>query len=183
MKTIKRFLGVSLFAGIVLTALSCGDSGSDSGSGGFSGPSTGKFVKAKIAGSNFLAQGEYTNGDAPSGNLVLQGFSTTGKSLNIQLYCNDGSIDVGTYNANATNESDAYVAGLTLIDINTSTMTSVTYSSVFCENANGTIEITTSNAEKIEGTFSFVGKEVREDDDCSGGTKNVTNGSFRLEFE
>lgn len=181
MKTIKRFLGVSLLAGIVLTALSCGDSG-DSGSGGFSGPSTGKFVKAKIAGSNFLAQGEYANGDAPAGNLVLQGFSTTGKSLNIQLYCMDGSIDVGTYNAGAT-ESDGYTASLSLIDVNTSTMSTVTYSSMFCNDAQGTIEITTSNAEKIEGTFSFIGKEVREDDDCSGGTKNVTNGSFRLEFE
>jgi hypothetical protein len=33
---------------------------------------------------------------------------------------------------------------------------------------------------KIEGTFSFVGKEVKEDETCDGGTKNVTNGSFRL---
>lgn len=181
MKTIKRFLGLSIIAGMATMVLSCGGS-SDDGGGGFSGPSTGTFVKAKTAGANFLAEGQYANGGVSSGNLVLQGISMTGKSINIQLYCNDGSIDVASYNANDSQNSDAYVASLSYIEINTSTMTSITYSSLFCENANGSIEITTSNSDKIEGTFSFIGKEVRENDDCSGGTKNITNGSFRYEF-
>jgi hypothetical protein len=61
-------------------------------------------------------------------------------------------------------------------------MTSTTYSSDICTNTNGTLQVTHSDATKIEGTFSFTGKEVREGEDCSGGTKNVTNGSFRLEL-
>ena len=42
------------------------------------------------------------------------------------------------------------------------------------------LETTELSEVKIEGTFSFVGKEVKEDETCDGGTKNVTNGSFRL---
>ena len=180
MKTVKLF-GVVLTTILSTFFISC-SSDDGGGSGGFSGPSTGTFVKAKVGGTNVLAEGDYANGGYNSGNLVLQGFAVSGQSVNIQLYALDGTLDVGTYNVSATNTDDTYVGGLSLIDINMSTMSSITYSSQICDNASGTVEITYVDATKIEGTFSFTGKELREDEDCSGATKNVTNGSFRLEL-
>lgn len=180
MKTLKLF-GLVLTTTLSTLFISCSSDGGDGG-GGFSGPSTGTFVKAKVGGTNILAEGDYANGGYNSGNLVLQGFSLTGQSVNIQLYALDGTLDVGTYNVSSTNTDDTYVGGLSLIDINLDTMSSLTYSSQICDNTSGTVEITFVDATKIEGTFSFTGKEVREGDDCSGATKNVTNGSFRLEL-
>lgn len=180
-KKIKQ-LSFVLALAILGSLSSCGGGDSDSGGGGFSGPATGTFVKAKVGGTNILAEGSYANGGFNSGNLVLQGFSMEGKSVNIQLYALDGTLETGTYNVNTTNPEDTHVGSLSLIDVNTSTLTTATYSSLVCDNATGTIVITFVDATKIEGTFSFTGKEVREGEDCSGGTKNVTNGSFRLEL-
>ncbi len=180
MKTLKQ-LGIVLTIALSTILSSC-SSDSDGGGGGFSGPATGTFIKAKTAGSNFLAEGSFANGGFASGNLVLSGSSATGKSVGIQLYALDGTLEVGTYDVSALNESDANTGNLTFIDVNTSTFAVSTYNSAFCDNANGTIEITFIDASKIEGTFSFVGKEVLPDDNCSGGTKNITNGSFRLEL-
>ncbi len=106
----------------------------------------------------------------------------TGKSIDIQLYAVDGTLETGTYNVNSTNEDDGYVGSLTYVEVNLSTFAVGTYSSMNCDNANGTITITFIDATKIEGTFSFTGKEVKEDESCSGTTKNITNGSFRLEL-
>ncbi|MGL2966517.1 DUF6252 family protein [Flavobacterium sp. XGLA_31] len=180
MKTMKQFgFGLALILTAVLSSCS---SSSDGGGGGFSGPATGSFVKANAGGASILAQGQYANGDYVSGNLVLQGTTMDGKSVNIQLYAMDGSLEVGTYNVSATNTEDNYVGSLSLIEINTSTFQTTTYNSQICENASGTIDITFIDDTKIEGTFSFTGKELKENEDCSGGTKNVTDGSFRLEL-
>ena len=180
MKTMKQF-GIALAIALTTLFTSC-SSDDGGGSGGFSGPSTGTFVKAKAGGSNFLAEGTFTSGAYSSGNLVLTGTSTTGKSVGIQLYALDGTLDVGTYDVGALSNSSAYTGNLTYIDVNTSTFAVVTYNSAFCDTSTGTIEITFVDANKIEGTFSFEGKEVRDGDDCSGSTKNVTNGSFRIEL-
>ena len=176
MKTIKQ-LSFALVVALVTTLSSCS---SDSSSGSSSGPSTGTFIKAKVAGADFLGQGDLASGGYSSGNLVLQATTTAGKSINIQLYATDGSLETGTYNVSATSTDDSHVGSLSLIEVNTGTMTSMTYDSAICSNASGTIVITFIDATKIEGTFTFTGKELRDGDDCSGGTKNVTNGSFRL---
>nr|WP_294774162.1 DUF6252 family protein [uncultured Flavobacterium sp.] len=180
MKKLKIF-GVVLTTALSTLFISCSSDDGGSG-GGFSGPSTGTFVKAKPGGSNFLAEGTFASGAYSSGNLVLTGTSTTGKSIGIQLYALDGTLDVGTYDVGALSNSSAYTGNLTYIDVNTSTFEVVTYNSAFCDSSTGTIEITFVDANKIEGTFSFEGKEVRDGDDCSGSTKNVTNGSFRIEL-
>ncbi|WP_298120399.1 hypothetical protein [Flavobacterium sp.] len=182
MKKLNKF-GFILFLAVTSILSSCSSDDSDGGSGGFSGPSTGTFVKAKIGSTNLLAEGDYANGGYNSGNLVLQGFSTTtGKSVNIQLYAIDGSLEVGTYAMDLSNNEDNYVGSLSLIDVDINSMSTKTYNSSFCDDSNGTLEITFIDATKIEGTFSFKGKELLESEDCSGGTKNVTNGSFRLEI-
>ncbi len=180
MKTIKQVgFALTLFLGAVMS--SCSSSSSDGG-GGFSGPTTGTFLKANVAGTSILAEGQFAAGAYQSGNLAIQGTSTSGKSVDIQLYALDGSLEVGTYNVSASNNEEVYVGSLSLIDVNTSTFTSTTYNSLFCENASGTVQITFIDNTKIEGTFSFTGKEVKENEDCSGGTKNVTEGSFRLQL-
>jgi len=180
MKTIKHFSFAIVLA--LTTILSSCSSDSGSGGGGFSGPATGSFVKANAAGSSFLSEGSFTTGGFNSGNLVMQGTTMTGKSVQIQLYAVDGTLETGTYNVNSTNTDDTHVGSLTFVEVNTSTLSAVAYSSMNCDNANGTITITFVDATKIEGTFSFVGKEVKEDETCNGGTKNVSNGSFRLEL-
>lgn len=180
MKSVKQF-GIALTVVLTLFLSSC-SSDDSSGDGGFSGPATGTFVKAKVSGSNFLAEGNFTSGAYSSGNLVLTGTSTTGKSIGIQLYALDGTLEVGTYDVGALSNSSAYSGNLTYIDVNTTTFQVVTYNSVFCDSSTGTIEITFVDANKIEGIFSFEGKEVRDGDDCTGSTKNVTNGSFRIEL-
>lgn len=176
----KNLQKAMFMLGLALTTtfFSC-SSDSDGGGNGFSGPSTGTFVKANIGGTNMLAQGEFANGGYNGGNLVLQGFDINGKSVGIQLYANDGSLEVGTYDMHNENNEN-YVGSLTLIDINMSTMVTTTYNSSICSDSNGTLEITAIDNTKIEGTFNFKGKEIRDGDDCSGGTKNVTSGSFRL---
>ncbi len=178
MKTIKQF-GFALAIIFSLTLSSCGGS-DDDGGGGFNGPATGTFIKAKVAGSNFLAEGQLAVGNMTNGVMVVKGSSTSGKNIGIQLYSTTGSLSVGTYNMNATQNTDIAVGSITYTDVNTSTFAVTPYNSLNCENTNGTLEITFMDDTKIEGTFSFVGKEVKEDETCDGGTKNVTNGSFRL---
>ena len=179
MKTIKQ-IGLAVAIIFSLTLSSCGGSDDGGGGGGFSGPATGTFIKAKVAGSNFLSEGQFAVGNYTSGAMVLTGSSTTGKNIGIQLYSTTGSLAVGTYSMNASQDSDVNVGSLTFTDVNVSTFSVTAYNSVNCENTNGTLEITFIDDTKIEGTFSFVGKEVKEDETCDGGTKNVTNGSFRL---
>lgn len=179
MNSIKHF-SFALVVALVTTLSSC--SSDSSGGDGFSGPATGSFVKAKVAGTDFLAEGSLTAGGFNSGNLVLQGTTMTGKSIDIQLYAVDGTLETGTYNVNSTNSDDSHVGSLTFVDVNISTLAVATYSSMNCDNASGTITITFVDATKIEGTFSFTGKEIKEDETCDGATKSITNGSFRLEL-
>ncbi len=178
MKTCKQF-GMVLLLSLAAFVTSCSSSDS-SGGGGFSGPATGTFVKAKVGGTSVLAEGQFANGGYNSGNLVIQGVSMDGKSVNIQIYALDGTLEVGTYDLSANNSEDVVVGGLSLIEVNTSTFSSATYSSNFCSSSTGSLQITFIDDTKIEGVFSFTGKEVKDNDDCSGGSKTVTEGSFRL---
>ena len=181
MKTIKK-IGLFLAVALVSFTTSCSSDDNGGGGGGFTGPSTGTFIKAKVGGSNFLAEGSFASGGFTSGNIVLTGTSTSGKSIGIQLYALDGTLEVGTYNVGASNDENAHSGNLTFVDVNTSTFSVITYNSLFCESSTGTIEILHVDDTKIEGTFEFSGKEVRDGDDCSGDVKTVTNGSFRLEL-
>lgn len=177
MKTLNK-LKIVLFLLITVTVSSC----SSDDDGGGSGPATGGFIKSKVAGDNFQSDDLTTVGTYNSGAMVLQGTTLDGKSVTIQLYALDGSLETGTYNMNATNANDAYTGSLNYATVDLNTFTTQSYNSVNCENADGTLEITFIDATKIEGTFSFVGKEVKMDESCNGATKNVTDGSFRLEL-
>lgn len=179
MKKIKQ-LGLTVTMALTLVLSSC-SSDSSSGGGGFSGPGTGTFIKAKVAGSNFLSEGQFAVGTYSNGSLVLTGSSTTGNNIGIQVYAISGALTVGTYDMSA-NQGNEVVGNLQYTGVNLNTLAVTPFSSVNCENATGTLEITFIDATKIEGTFSFVGKEVKEDETCNGSTKSITNGSFRLEL-
>ena len=49
-----------------------------------------------------------------------------------------------------------------------------------CDTANGTINVTYIDENKVEGTFSFTGVDT---ENCAGGTKTVTEGAFRGTFQ
>ena len=49
-----------------------------------------------------------------------------------------------------------------------------------CDNATGTINVTHIDGTKVEGTFSFTGVNT---DNCGGGSKTVTEGSFRGTYQ
>lgn len=172
-------LAIILFTGLSVIFNSC--SSDSSIGGGSTGPATGGYIKAKAAGSDFLAQGAMFTGTFNDNALNIVGSSTTGKGLNIQLYGIGAALATGTtYNMNATNESDSYTGSITLTDVNLSTFTSTVYNSLNCDNANGTLTITVNDATKIEGTFSCTAKEVKANEACDGATKSITSGSFRV---
>lgn len=56
----------------------------------------------------------------------------------------------------------------------------VAYSTGECAGATGTVTVTYLDATKIEGTFSFEGIDT---ENCAGGHKTVTEGSFRGTFQ
>lgn len=180
MKTLKK-IGIVLTLALATVLTSCGGDDGGSGGGGFSGPATGNFIKAKVGGSNFNATGQVVQGAYVNGNLSLVGAAINGTSTTqmvVTLY-KPGGLTVGTYNAGPNQEGEV-VGTLSYVALNG--MTPITYNSAACDNASGTIEITTVTDAKIEGTFSFTGVELQDNDNCGGGTKNVTNGSFRLEL-
>lgn len=170
-------LAIILITGLTIMFSSCS---SDSSSGGGSGPATGAFIKANAAGSSFLAEGALAGGTFTESGMSIAGSSITGKSLSIQLYGISAPLAVGTYNINATNTGNDYTGGVTYSLVNTTTFSSVSYSSINCDNSVGTLEITLIDATKVEGTFSCKAKEVKENEACDGATINITNGSFRI---
>lgn len=168
MKTIKR---ISLVLALTVSTIfsSCG--GSDDG-GGSSTPSGG-FVKAKVDGSNFSASGQFVIGQIAQGNFGMQGVLTNGTSIFINVFALDGTLETGVYDLGANNDSQT----LGSLSYNVFQGTTATiYDSLGCDTGTGTVEITFIDATKIEGTFSFSGKNIET---CTGAAKNVTNGQFR----
>ena len=153
-----------------MLVLSC--SSDDNGGSGGSTPN-GTYIKGTVDGTQFVTysvQG-FSAGVATSINsgasrmINITGSNdmngTTSFTINLM-----GINSTGTYQINPDSDSVmAFVSG-------------VSYDTSNCAGATGTINITTLNDTKIEGTFNFTGKD---DENCSA-TKTVTAGSFRGEF-
>jgi len=170
MNTIKLF-GKLTIAALTLLFISC--SGDDNGGGG---SSSGGFVKAKVDGANFSSTSQFVVTVLGEGNLVLQGALANGTSIAINVFAFDGTLETGTYNVGFSNNSEQYTGSLSYNVFSGTTAT--VYSSLGCDNGTGTVEITAIDADKVEGTFSFDGREIEA---CSS-TKSVTNGTFRGVF-
>lgn len=171
MKAVKLF-GKCLFLSLSMLALSCS---SDDVTGGGSTPS-GTYVKAKVDGTQYVtysisgfSAGVATSTGSGSGRLIMISGSNdmsgaTSFSINLLGINSTGEYTIGP-------DSDSTLAFVL-------TGSGVSYDTSDCEGATGTINITTLNDSKVEGTFSFTGKD---DDNCTD-SKSVTQGSFRGEF-
>jgi len=174
MKTLKN-LNRFVMVGAALLALSCSKS-DDNGSGG-STPSSGTYIKAKVDGTwkqTYTIQGMSAGVAVSTGSglgrvIQITGSNDQGGTNAFAIYL-IGIDATGDYTLNSDSDSVMSYA-------ETATSSSWDTSSS-CSGATGTVHITTLNSTKIEGTFSFTGKN---DDDCSS-SKNVTNGSFRGVF-
>lgn len=177
MKTLKK-IGFIAFAAFTLVLSSCS---SDSDGGGSSSLDT--YITAKVDGVSFETasiQGQSV------GVAMKQG---TGDMQLITISCGDQtSFDDQNYKAIYIALVGPVTAGSTY-QVNSSTNNTlgytetngdvdVTWDTGDCENATGTITVTSISDTKIEGTFSFTGSDQNQ---CSS-QKTVTNGKFRGTF-
>ena len=179
MKTIKK-LGLVLSLAIATILSSCSKD-SDGGSS-LAIPATGSYINAKIDGADFttVIAGQSAATAVRSGSDVSTSILIGGSSFNMADPSNSKTISLslngitatGTYNLNSENSES-----MLLYTIKNST-SQITYATGDCTGANGTVTISSISATKIEGTFSFTGK----DDACTG-TKTNTNGTFRGVFQ
>jgi len=131
------------------------------------------FVKAKVNGQAFSS---YIFGtSAASANISGSGSGTLIQVLGSNLNGNNisltllGITEPGTYDINPSLDGSvmAYTSG----------SGGVSYSTGECSGSGGTLVVTTLTNTKIEGTFSFTGKDSNTCDTSE--TKTVTEGSFR----
>lgn len=169
MKTIKK-AGIVLTMALVTILSSCG--GSDDNGGGGSG--SGGFVKAKVDGASFAASGQLVMGQIAEGNFSMQGVTTAGTSIAINVFAYDGTLETGVYNLSAASNNDNYTGSVSYNMVSGTTAT--VYNSLGCDTGIGSVEITFIDATKIEGKFSFNAKNTET---CQGAAKNVTAGTFR----
>lgn len=171
----KTFQSISKLVVVVFAlALSSCSKDSDSSSSNPATPS-GSYITAKVNGANFsttIAGVSTTSGSrSGSGDFTLiqvLGADMNGNSIAINLL---GITTTGTYALNG--DSDSVIAY-------TPPTGEAAYGTGGCSGATGTINVTFIDNDKIEGTFSFTGKDV---DNCAtSATKTVTNGSFRCVF-
>lgn len=173
----KKIKNLSLVFAMILAATvsSCSN---DDDNGGSSSTPTGGYIKAKIDGANFEATGPYVIAQYDNGSFQIAGVKTDGTTLNVNVGTGVTGLEAGKeYNLSATNDPSTsnYFGSMYYAII--SGGTADTYNSAACDNTDGILKITSVSATQIEGTFSYKGKKVS--DDCSGGIKNVTEGSFR----
>ncbi len=170
MKTLKNF---GLLASMVFATVLTFSCSSDDNGGGGSGDISGSYLHAKVDGTQFKAevQGFSTVGASRIGTgegqiISIIGGTIDGTNVSISLM---GINTAGTYTLNP--DSDSVMAFTTAGGI-------ASYGTGICAGSTGTIIISTVNDEKIEGTFSFTGK----DGELCSSTKMVTEGKFRGVF-
>ena len=170
-----RLIGKCLFLSFSMLALSC--SSDDNGGGGGNVPN-GTYIKGTVDGTQYVTY----NIQGVSAGIATSFGSGSGRIINVTGSNDmDGatSFSINLIGINAPGEypinpdTDSTIAFVT-----NASGTGVSYDTSNCAGATGTINITTLNDTKIEGTFAFTGKE---DENCAN-SKTVTNGSFRGEF-
>ncbi len=171
MKTFKTISKVALIA-LTVILYSCSKESSSS-----STPSTpsGSYITATVDGASFSTTiaGISTASGSRSGSgdftlIQVVGADLNSNSIAINLL---GITTTGTYTLNA--DSDSVIAF-------TPPTGGAAYGTGGCPGASGTMNVTFIDNTKIEGTFTFTGKDV---DNCAtSAVKTVTNGSFRCVF-
>lgn len=138
-------------------------------------PTNASYVTAKVDGNNFssiifgTSTAQCTRvSPGPEQLITILGGDMAANNITVALY---GISATGTYTVNNTTNSFLnYTPG----------SGGVAYSTAECEGASGTITVTHIDNIKVEGTFSFTGIDT---DNCSGGSKTITEGSFRGTYQ
>lgn len=138
-------------------------------------PNNASYVTGKVDGADFssIIFGQSTAqctkvGVGDNTQITILGGDLAANSITVSLW---NVTAVGTYTVNNTTESVLnYSPG----------SGGVAYSTGECAGATGTVTVTYIDNTKIEGTFSFVGKDT---ENCAGGQKTITDGSFRGTFQ
>lgn len=178
MKTIKR---LSLVFALVVAATfsSCGGD-DDAAPAPSPVPATGTFINATADGAPFTtvfmgvstaSAQKFTSGGVTTMAISGSNFNTTNpmntQTIVLSLVGVTGTGPVAISQNSVSNLSYVPAAGTVGTAFNT----------MGCSGTSGTVNITSFSATKVEGTFSFTGKN----DGCTA-SKTVTNGSFRAEF-
>ncbi|NUY81823.1 hypothetical protein HUK80_13025 [Flavobacterium sp. MAH-1] len=161
----KKFKSIGKMA--FLTLALCFAAACSSDDAGGSGGGSGSYLSSKVDGSNFKAEimGQSTVVAVKNGNFYqVSGSNGDLKNIAIGLFnvTGEGTYEVGPDTDNV----------LSYLENN------ISYDTSNCSGATGTVTITNLTEEKIEGTFSFTGKD---DENCSS-SKTVTTGKFRGVF-
>ncbi len=138
-------------------------------------PTNASYVTAKVDGNNFssiifgTSTAQCTRvSPGPEQLITILGGDMAANNITVTLY---GISATGTYTVNNTTDSFLnYTPG----------SGGVAYATSECEGASGTITVTHIDNAKVEGTFSFTGIDT---ENCSGGSKTVTEGSFRGTYQ
>lgn len=174
MKTIKHF---GLVLAIALTSLVTSCSSDDSSGGG--GNAANGTIKARVGNSNFtsLQLASFATKQATGSvyTIILQGSDASGKA--IQLIMNGVNGLPGTFEISDTS-GIVTVGSYTEVNIN-NPLNSQVWAAPYDDSGNvGSVTISEITDTNIKGTFNFTGKNQNGTD-----TKQVTNGSFDLDFE
>jgi len=171
MKTITHF-GKLVFLSLSLLLTSCSsDDAADIVDNG--NPTSGTYITAKVDGSGFssiimgvASSASATRMETGAGTMItVLGADQGGNSIVINLM---GITTTGTYTIDPSVNSVMSYTPVT---------GGVSYGTGECSGSTGTIVITAIDATKIEGTFSFKGKDANT---CpTSAMKTVTEGSFR----
>jgi hypothetical protein len=172
MKTLKSISKLALV--VFAVVLSSCSKDSDSSSSNQATPS-GSYINARVDGASFSTT--IAGVSTASGSRSGMGDSTLIQVLGSDMSANSIAINLlgitatGTYTLNG--DSDSVIAF-------TPATGGAAYGTGGCSGATGTLNVTFIDNDKIEGTFSFTGKDV---DNCAtSATKTVANGSFRCIF-
>jgi len=134
------------------------------------------FITAKVEGVDFTtnifgASSASASRSQPDGIDLIQilGTELSANSIAITLI---GVTTTGTYTIDPSTDGSVLAY--------TPSSGGISFGTGGCAGSGGTLVVTYIDNKKIEGTFSFVGKDV---DHCeTAGTKTITNGSFRGVF-
>jgi len=172
MKTITQLAKLSLLS-ISLFVASC--SGDDSNPVTSNLPSSGSYITAKVDGNDFssiifgVTSASATRMETGAGTMItVLGADQSANSIVINLM---GITATGTYTIDPNVDS---------VIAYTPVSGGVSYGTGECSGSTGTLTITAIDNSKIEGTFTFRGKDANT---CpTSATKTVTEGSFRGVF-
>lgn len=188
MKTIKQ-IGI-LFLSIAISsfALSCS---SDSSDGGGGSAANGTIV-AKVAGADFASSTMATTAVLSTNGtfqmLNIQGsqldMSGSGTTKNIQLIIQGVDIEVGAYDIGGDNLIAVVGTYTEVSGAASGNFVTSTWAAPYDEAASvvGKVTITEMTATNVKGTFNFTGQKQNEAGGWDGNFKEVTNGSFNVDF-